>query len=56
MKNNTAKIVCAIVGGVVIVGAMVVALIHFWDDIKKLLPTGKDKDAEDFSDIDIIEE
>lgn len=55
-KNSVAKLVCAIVGGVVIVGAMVVALVHFWDDVKKFLPCCKCKDeAEDFTDLDIEE-
>ena len=55
-KNSTLKLVLAIVGGVVVVGAMVVALIHFWEDIKKLLPCCKEKDASDeFEEFDDIE-
>ena len=36
--NSTLKLVLAIVGGVVVLGAIAVGLIHFWDDIKKILP------------------
>ena len=54
MKNNTLKIVLSIVGGVVVIGAIAVALIHFWDDIKKLLPGCCQDDEEliEFDDID----
>lgn len=54
MKNSTLKLVFAIVGGVVTLGAIAVALIHFWDDIKKLLPSGKccTEAAEEFEDIE----
>lgn len=45
-KNSTMKLICAIVGGVVIVGAMVVTLVHFWDDLKKLCPCCKREEAE----------
>ena len=55
-KNSTLKLVLAIIGGVVVVGAMVVALIHFWEDIKKLLPCCKKKDEldelDEFDDIE----
>ena len=54
MKNKNTKLVLGIVGGVVVVGAIVVALIHFWDDIKKLLPCKKEE--EDFEEFDDIEE
>ena len=55
-KNGTIKLICAIVGGVVILGAMVVTLVHFWDDIKKLCPCCKCKEEdaleeEDFEDL-----
>ena len=46
-KNSSLKLVLAIIGGVVVVGTMVVALIHFWEDIKKLLPCCKEKDELD---------
>lgn len=54
-KNNTLKIVLAIIGGVVVVGAIIAALIHFWDDIKKLAPgcCKDDKDLLEFDDIDV---
>ena len=55
-KNSTLKLVLAIVGGVVVVGAMVVALIHFWEDTNKLLPCCKEKDEldelDEFDDIE----
>jgi len=39
MKNNsTWKMICAIVGAIVIIGAAVAAIIHFWEDIKAYLP------------------
>ena len=37
MKNNL-KLILGIIGGVVVVGSIAVAMIHFWDDLKKLLP------------------
>ena len=56
MKNKHAKVILSIVGGVVVLGTIVVALIHFWDDIKKLLPCKKvaeeETDFEEFDDID----
>lgn len=53
MKNNTLKLIFALVGGVVTLAAIAVALIHFWDDIKKLLPCGKCcEEIEDFADIE----
>ena len=39
-KNSTLKLVLAIIGGVVVVGSIAVAMIHFWDDLKKLLGKG----------------
>lgn len=57
MKNKNTKIIFGIVGGVVVLGAIAVALIHFWDDIKKLLPCKKvESDFEEFDDIDDEEE
>ncbi len=54
MKKNNVGIICTIVGGAVIAAAAVVALIHFWDDIKKLLPCCKctEEATEDFADLD----
>ncbi len=54
MKNNsTLKLVLAIVGGVVVAAAAVVAVLHFWDDLKKYLPCCKAKqEQEDFADIE----
>ena len=54
MKNKTLRIVLAIVGGVVTVGSIVVALIHFWDDIKKLIPC--DECCEELDEIDDFED
>ena len=55
-KNSTLKLVLTIINGVVVVDAMVVALIHFWEDIKKLLPCCKEKDEldelDEFDDIE----
>ena len=53
-KNSNLGIICSIVGGVVIVSAIAVALIHFWDDIKKLLPCCKcnEEREEEFVDIE----
>ncbi len=57
MKQNSAlKAILAIVGGVVVLGAIVVGLIHFWDDIKKLLPCCKEEDDEELLEFDDIEE
>lgn len=53
MKNNNLKLILGIVGGVVVVGSIVVALIHFWDDLKKLLPCGKcEEELDEFADIE----
>ena len=54
--NKTLKMVLSIVGGVVVIGAIAVALIHFWEDIKKLCPAcGKDEteEIEDFADYEM---
>lgn len=52
--NKTLKLILAIIGGVVVVGSIAVALIHFWDDIKKLLP-GSCKDDEELLEFDDID-
>ncbi len=53
MNNKTLKLVLSIVGGVVVVGAIAVALIHFWEDIKNLCPACREDkmdEIEDFAD------
>lgn len=53
-KNSTSvtKIILSIIGAVVVLGTIVAAVIHFWDDIKNLLPSKKDEDEfEDFEDL-----
>ncbi len=53
MKNSTLKIVLSIVGAVVVLGAIAAAVIHFWDDIKKLLPCGKSCcEMDEFADLE----
>lgn len=52
-KNNTLKIVLSVVGAVVVAGAIVAAVIHFWEDIKKILPCCKqEEDFEEFEELD----
>ena len=53
IKNNL-KLILGIIGGVVVVGSIAVAMIHFWDDLKKLLPCfGKcDEGLDDFDEIE----
>lgn len=52
MKNSNLRLILGIVGGVVVVAAIAVALIHFWDDLKKLLPGGKKEELdEDFEEL-----
>ena len=54
MKNNTLRVILTVVGAVVTLGAMVLAIVHFWDDIKSLLPAKKDEDFdEDFRNLRI---
>ena len=53
MKNNL-KLILGIIGGVVVVGSIAVAMIHFWDDLKKLLPCFGKCD-EGLDDLDEIE-
>lgn len=53
MKNNTLKLVLAIIGGVVVVAAAAVAVVHYWDSLKKYLPCCKcKKEQDDFADIE----
>ena len=62
MKNNkNTKMIFGIVGGVVVLGAIVLALVHFWDDIMKLLPCKKaaaeeDEEENDFEEFEDVEE
>ena len=52
MKNSNLRLILGIVGGVVVVAAIAVALIHFWDDLKKLVPWGKKEELdEEFADL-----
>ena len=52
MKKNKSKLILAIIGGVVVLGTITVALIHFWEDIKNLLPSKKEEaDFEDFEEL-----
>ncbi|MBQ7871983.1 MAG: hypothetical protein IJ357_07565 [Oscillospiraceae bacterium] len=55
MKNSTLKTILIIVGAVVTLAGIALALVHFWDDIQKLLPCKRKVELEDFSDIDIEE-
>lgn len=53
MKNSTLRLILGIVGAVVVLGAITAAVIHFWDDIKRLLPIGKsDIELDEFADIE----
>lgn len=54
MKNKNLKLILSIVGAVVVAGTLVVALIHFWEDLKKLLPGCKcEAEEDDFEDIEV---
>ena len=53
-KNSSLKLVLAIIGALAVIGSIVVTVIHFWDDIKKLLPCGKCEEAEDLEDLEDI--
>ncbi len=55
-ENKTLKAVLAIIGGVVVLGAIIVGLIHFWDDIKKYLPGCCKEDDDELLEFDDIEE
>ena len=52
--NKTLKAIVSVVGIVAVVGALAVALVHFWDDLKDLLPCcckhHTDSDFDDFED------
>ncbi len=59
MKNSHLKTILGIIGGIVVAAAIAVALIRYWDSLKKLLPGGKEEDfadefgADDLADIEI---
>lgn len=55
MKNKNLRLILSIVGAVVVVGTLAVALIHFWDDLKKLIPCSCkcDELEDDFEDIEV---
>ncbi len=60
-KENGLKKILAIIGGLVVLGGAVVAIIHFWEDIKEKLPCCKKSALEDFEDfvdgeIDVLED
>ena len=53
MSNKTLRLILGIVGAVVVLGAVTAAVVHFWDDIKRLLPIGKsDLELDEFADIE----
>ena len=54
MKKNKTGWILAIVGAIVVVGAITYAMIHFWEDIKSFLPGKKNED--DFEDFEALEE
>lgn len=45
-KNGLFKGILCIIGGVVVLAGAVIALVHFWEDIKKCLPCCKCGDEE----------
>lgn len=52
-NNSTLRVILAIVGAVVVLGTIVAAVVHFWDDIKKLLPGNKEEEVfEDFEELE----
>lgn len=55
MKNSNLKLILGIVGGIVVVSAIVVALVHFWDDLKGLIPGvgKKEPELDEFADIEV---
>lgn len=59
MKNSHLKTILGIIGGIVVAAAIAVALIRYWDSLKKLLPGkredefGDEFDEEDLADIEI---
>ena len=54
MKSSTLRLILGIVGAVVVLGAITAAVIHFWDDIKKLIPGGKSTcELDEFADLEV---
>lgn len=61
---NCLKLLCTLIGAAVAIGAIVFTVIHFWDNIKSLLPCKAEDDfeddfedeAEDFEDADVTPE
>ncbi len=58
MKNANLKTILGIVGGIVVAAAVAVALIRYWDALKKLLPGCKccedcDCEPEDLADVEM---
>ena len=55
MKNNNGlRIILSVIGAVVALGVVALAVVHFWDDIKSLLPAKKeDIFDDDFEDVAI---
>ncbi len=49
-ESGGLKMVLAVIGAFVVLGGAVVAIIHFWEDIKKKLPCCKDE-CEDFEEL-----
>ena len=37
-KGNFWKVLCSVIGALVLIGSAAVTIVHFWDDIKKHLP------------------
>ncbi len=56
MKKSNWTMIFTIIGAVVAIGAAVFAIIHFWEDIKKILPGKKKKEDELFDDLDEFDE
>ncbi|MBP3412010.1 MAG: hypothetical protein J6K89_02000 [Oscillospiraceae bacterium] len=49
-KEGALKKILAIIGALVVVGGAVVAIIHFWEDIKDKLPCCKKSKIDEFED------
>lgn len=50
-KENGLSKIFAIIGALVVLGGAVVAIIHFWEEIKDKLPCCKKSKVEDFEDL-----
>lgn len=59
MKNSHLKTILGIIGGIVVAAAIAVALIRYWDSLKKLLPGNRtdefadEFDTDDLADVEI---